>query len=80
MPKSKKPQQKNKKKRNYKSKKRQKYPKANNDINAQNKDMIEMPKKKEMLNMQHMPKDITSPCWPGGGRVAQVVLYRGPPI
>ena len=23
---------------------------------------------------------MTSPCWLGGGRVAQVVLYRGPPI
>ena len=42
--------------RNYKSKKRQKYPKANNDISAQNKDMIEMPQKKEMPNMQQMPK------------------------
>ena len=40
--------------RNQKSKK--KYTKANNDINAQNKDMIEMPQKKEMPNMQQMPK------------------------
>ena len=55
MPKSKKAQQKTKV-RNYKSKKRQKYPKANNDISAQNKDMIEMPQKKEMPNMQQMPK------------------------
>ena len=55
MPKSKKAQQETKV-RNYKSKKRQKYPKANNDISAQNKDMIEMPQKKEMPNMQQMPK------------------------
>ena len=47
---------KNKRKNLGKEKTKQKYTKANNDINAQNKDMIEMPQKKEMPNMQQMPK------------------------